>query len=213
VTLKRTALLILIVTLAAAITYAQTDDETTAGEDSLQTVEDDQILEAESEDSSAQVQDEDIQVEVQIPSQPTAVVEAFFQALKDGDSLMVSNLISEEGLENVNVMLEILKENLDDDPDAVMSRLASAGYTATANQVKDWSPMDYLTHTVVLPIMKARYAMYEMEIDDFPVNGDRLQVPITFINAAGVQMPFQAELVKERDDWRVSTFMGLNSFP
>jgi len=110
-------------------------------------------------------------------------------------------------------MLDILKENLDDDPETVMSRLSSAGYQATADQVDDWSPMEYLTATVVLPIMKARYSMYDMNIGDFTISGDRLQVPLVFTTASGVELPFEAELVKQRDDWKVTTFMGLSSFP
>ncbi len=202
--MKRTVFLITIMTLATAIVHAQTEDGTISGEDSLQIAEETPITEDSSLADAGPLQ---------VPSQPAPVLEAFFQALKSGDSLMVSELISDDGLEEISVMLEILKENLHDDPEAVMSRLSAAGYVATADEIKDWSPMEYLTHTVVLPVMKARYAMYEMEIGDFSNGGNELEVPLTFISSAGVQLPFQADLVKDRDDWKVSTFMGLNSFP
>ncbi len=220
--MRSTAFLGLITALAFTAVHAQTGEDA----DSLQSLQDSlQVTEVTEEvpetpeeltevdpQTTEEVTVEDVE-EVHIPGQPTAVLESFFQSLKAGDSYMVSQLISEEGLENVDVILEILKENLDDNPDAVMSRLSAAGYSATADEVEDWSPMEYLLATVELPVMKARYSMYEIRISDFTVSGDRLQVPITFITASGVELPFQAELVKARNDWKVSTFMGLNSFP
>jgi hypothetical protein len=222
VTLRSTAFLGLITALAFAAVHAQTGEDA----DSLQSLQDslqvtevtEEVPETPEEGTEVDPQSteegtvEDVE-EVHIPGQPTAVLESFFQSLRTGDSFMVSQLISEEGLDNIDVMLEILKENLDDNPDAVMSRLSAAGYSATAGEVEDWSPMEYLLATVELPVMKARYSMYEMRISDFTISGDRLQIPITFITASGVELPFQAELVKVRNDWKVSTFMGLNSFP
>jgi len=196
---------------------AQTEEEAVQPQDSLQVTEEETVPSSEnpggeSEEGTADspVMDEE---EVQVPGQPGAVVTAFFEALRTGDGYMVSQLISEEGLESIDIMLNILKQNLDDDPEAVMSRLTGAGYTATADEVEDWSPMEYLTSTVELPVMKARYSIYRMEIGEYTVNGDRISVPLTFITSSGVELPFQAELVKVRDDWRISTFMGLSSFP
>lgn len=201
--MKRTALIALILAAAAAV-FAQTDEIEDSPPDTLQTVEEDSIP-----PDTAEAEE----VEVQIPSQPSAVLQAFFGALSTGDSLMVSRLISPEGLEGIEVMLDILKENLDSDPEAVMSRFDAAGYTATADEVKRWSPMDYLKRTVALPIMTARYSGYEMRIGDYTIGDDRLQVPLVFVTASGVEIPHQAELVREREGWRVSTFMGMSSFP
>ncbi|MFO8183945.1 MAG: hypothetical protein R6U39_07195 [Candidatus Aegiribacteria sp.] len=205
--MKRTALMALILAAAAAV-FAQTDEIEDSPQDTLQTVEEDSIP-PDTTDGTA----EEAERELQIPSQPTAVLEAFFGALSTGDSLMVSRLVSAEGLEGIDVMLEILKENLESDPEGVMSRLAAAGYTATADEVKRWSPMDYLKRTVVLPIMTSRYSVYEMRIGEFAIGGDRLQVPVLFVTASGVEIPYDAELVRERDGWRICRFMGMRSFP
>lgn len=204
--MKRTVPIALILA-AAAVVFSQTDEIEDSPQDTLQTVED--SIHTDTTDGTA----EEPEAEVQVPSQPTAVLEAFFGALSTGDSLMVSRLISGEGLEGIDVMLEILKENLDSDPEGVMSRLAAAGYTATADEVKRWSPMDYLKRTVVLPIMTSRYSVYEMRIREFAIGGDRLQVPVVFVTASGVEIPYEAELVRERDGWRIRRFMGMSSFP
>lgn len=205
--MKRTALMVLIMAAAAAV-FAQTEEMEDSPQDTLQTMEEDQVPSDTTEDAA-----EEPQEEVQVPSQPTAVLQAFFTALGTGDSLMVSRLISREGLEDIEVILDILQANLESDPDAVMSRLAAAGYTATADEVKRWSAVDYLKRTVVLPIMTARYSMYEMRIGEYVIGGDRLQVPLVFVTASGVEIPYEAELVGERDGWRVSRFMGMSSFP
>ena len=228
VALRSTSFLALITLLSVSAALAQ-PDEAVAPEDTLQVTEETETIPevpAESTETAPDIPGEEdpaypavteevtqAEEEPEIPSQPTAVLQAFFQALKTGDSYMISQLISEDGLESVDVMLDILKESLDRDSEGVMTRLSSAGYTATADEVEDWSAMEYLAATVELPVMKARYAMYEMQVSDFAVSGDRLSVPITFITASGVELPFQAEMVKVRDDWRVSTFMGLSSFP
>lgn len=205
--MKRTALIALILAAAAAV-YAQTDEIEDSPQDTLQTVEE----EPGPSDTTGEAAEE-LEDEVQVPSQPSAVLQAFFEALSAGDSLMVSRLVSREGLEDIDFMLDILQENLDSDPEAIMSRLGAAGYTATADEVKRWSSSDYLKNTVVLPIMTARYSMYEMQIGEYAISGDRLQVPLVFLTASGVEIPHQAELVRERDGWRVSTFMGMSSFP
>lgn len=205
--MRRTAFLAFLMALAVTAVHGQTDEDIASPQDSLEVTEEVEVPADSQPEPTLEPE------EVRIPGQPTAVLESFFQALRTGDSLMVSALISDEGLESIGIMLDILKENLDDDPETVMSRLSSAGYQATADQVDDWSPMDYLTATVVLPIMKARYSMYEMSIGDFTISGDRLKVPLVFTTASGVELPFEAELVRQRDDWKVSTFMGLSSFP
>ena len=191
--MKRTAFLVFVAFLSVAMVFAQ--DEQASSQDSLQ------------------VTENEASTEPVIPTDPSSVLQSFFQALKTGDSLMVTTLISSEGLENIEVMLDILHENLSDDQETVMSRLTAAGYSATAEEIEDWDPEDYLAHTVVLPVMKGRYALYEMDIGDYTNENQHLIVPLTFTTASGVQLPFQAELVREDDQWKVSTFMGLNSFP
>lgn len=215
--MKSTAFAVLAAFLLAAGAAAQTDGEPVQPQDSLQVTEEEPVSVSdapgeESEDGTPDSPAED-GGEVRVPGQPSAVITAFFESLRTGDGYMVSQLISREGLERIEVMLDVLKRNLDDDPDAVMSRLSGAGYTATADEVEDWSPMEYLTATVELPVMKARYSMYSMEIGEYEVRGDRIIVPLTFTMSSGVELPFQAELVKVRNDWRVSDFMGLSSFP
>lgn len=205
--MKRTVLIALILAAAAAV-FAQTDEVEDSPQDTLQTVEEGPNPPDTTEEAAAEPEGE-----VQVPSQPTAVLEAYFGALSTGDSLMVSRLISQEGLEDIEVMLDILKENLDSDPEEVMSRLDAAGYTVTADEVKSWSSMDYLKRTVILPIMTARYSVYEMRIGEFAIGGDRLRVPMVFITASGVEIPYEAELVRERDGWRICRFMGMSSFP
>ena len=107
-------------------------------------------------------------------------------------------------------MLEILQENLDD---ATLSRLTTAGYTATADEIDDWSPMDYLTSTIVLPVMKARYSIYEMQIGDYSDRGNELVIPLVFSTASGLELSYESILKKEDNQWKVTSFMGLNSFP
>ena len=107
-------------------------------------------------------------------------------------------------------MLENLQDNLDD---ATLSRLIAAGYTATLDEIDDWSPMEYLTSTIELPIMKARYSLYEMQVGDYSVNGHDLEIPLVFSTSTGLELQYQATLRKEDNQWKVTSFMGLNSFP
>lgn len=144
---------------------------------------------------------------------PESVLVHFFEALSTGDSLTVSQLISQERLDKIDLMLRNLKDNLRRDRDGVMARLEGAGYTAAHYEVRQWSAMDYLKHTVALPVMRARYSMYEMAVRDFTASGDRIEVPLTFTMASGVEIEHRAELVRDRDGWKVSDFMGLSSFP
>ena len=148
-----------------------------------------------------------------IPDNPTAVLEAFFEALKAGDGESVSSLVSSEALDNIDVMLDVLKESLDRDEELTMNRLAAAGYTATASDIDDWSTLEYLEFTLSLPIMIARYSMYEMEIGEYTLNGSNLDIPLTFVSSAGMELPFEVKLVREDDTWKVSNFMGFSSFP
>lgn len=215
--MKQIVFLALFMKMFAASVYAQPDEDMTLLPDSLQITEEGEIP---AEDmlpppdslqimEEAEIPAEDITAPT-VPNDPSSVLQAFFQALKTGDSFMISQLISSDGLDEIDVMLEILKENLDT---TTMSRLSTAGYTATADEIEDWSSMDYLTSTVVLPVMKARYALYEMQIDDYSNHGDELVIPIVFRTASGVELPYQAVLEKEDNQWKVTNFVGLNSFP
>ncbi|MCD4701714.1 MAG: hypothetical protein K8S24_07640 [Candidatus Aegiribacteria sp.] len=215
--MKQIVFLAMVMKMFAASVYAQPDEDMTLPPDSLQITEEAEIT---TEDTlptpdslqlteEAEIITEDITVPT-VPNDPSSVLQAFFQALKTGDSFMISQLISSDGLDEIDVMLEILKENLDN---TTMSRLTTAGYTATADEMEDWSPMDYLTNTVVLPVMNARYAFYEMQIGDYSNHGDELVIPLVFRTASGVELPYQAVLEKEDSQWKVTNFMGLNSFP
>ena len=148
-----------------------------------------------------------------LPDNPTAVLEAFFEALQSGDSESAVFLVSSEVLDNIDVMLDILKECLDRDEELTMNRLLAAGYTATASEIEDWSALEYLKYTLSLPIMSARYSMYEMQIGEYTLNGNNLDIPLLFVSSAGLELPFEVKLVREDDSWRVSNFMGFNSFP
>ncbi len=148
-----------------------------------------------------------------IPDNPTVVLEAFFEALQSGDSESVAYLVSSEALDNIDVMLDVLKESLDRDEELTMNRLVAAGYTATASEIEDWSALEYLEFTISLPIMIARYSMYEMQIGEYALNGNNLDIPLMFISSAGLELPFEVKLVRENDTWKVSNFMGFNSFP
>ncbi len=190
-------------------------DEAVAPQDSLQVTEETEVTETEV--TETEIPEDDIPTEdvtaTTVPNDPSSVVQEFFHSLKTGDSFMISQLISGDGLDEIDVMLEILKENLDNSEETTMSRLIAAGYTATADEIDDWSPMDYLTSTIVLPVMKARYSLYEIQIGDYSNHGSELIIPLLFITASGVELPYQAVLGKEDNQWKVTNFMGLNSFP
>ena len=204
VLLRRIAFLALVLMMFAGGLYAQPDEEVTSPPDSLQNTEVDSLVTEEIETPIEDV------APFSIPNDPTAVLEVFFQALKTGDTFVISELISSDGLNEIDVMLEILQENLDD---ATLSRLTTAGYIATADEIEDWSPMEYLTSTIVLPVMKARYSIYEMQIGDYSDRGNELTIPLVFSTATGLELSYQTILRKEDNQWKVTNFIGLNSFP
>ena len=196
--------------------YAQPVEDVPSLQDSLQITEQDplQITEQDSlqiiEHAAIPVEDVSAQV---IPNDPSFILQQFFLALKEGNSFMLSQLISDDGLNEIDIMLDILKENIDDNEETTMSRLTAAGYTATADEIDDWSAMDYLKNTMVLPVMKARYSIYEMRIGEYPGNSDELVIPVIFSTASGLELSYNAVLVKDNNQWKVTNFMGLNSFP
>ena len=198
----------------AANAYAQPDEEVTSPPDSIQITEPDSLIITEPDTllitEEIEIPIEDVPPPLTIPNDPSAVLQVFFQALKTGDTFMISQLISSDGLDEIDVMLEILQENLND---ATLSRLSTAGYVATADEIDDWSSMDYLLNTIALPVMKARYSIYEMQIGDYSDRGNELVIPLVFSTASGLELPYEAILRKEDNQWKVTNFMGLNSFP
>jgi len=193
---------------------AQPPEEEPASQDSLQVSEE---LEVTTPDSLEVIEDTEVPIEEDsqgmIPDDPSSVLQSFFLALKSGNSLMVSILISDDGLDEIEIMLDILKENLENSEETTMSRLTAAGYTASPDEIEDWSALEYFTSTIVLPVMKARYAIYEMQIGEYSEDSNELTIPLLFITSSGLELPFDALLSKEDNQWKVTSFMGLNSFP
>ncbi len=148
-----------------------------------------------------------------MPEDPAGVLQALYEALKAGDGQTVLMFISSEALDNVDMMLEALNDELDRDTESTMARLASAGYSVTADEVESWDPEDYLAAAVAVPRMKSRYVIYDMVIGEYTVDNDEVEVPLIFTTSAGAEFPFVSELVLEDGFWKVSTFMGLNSLP
>ncbi len=144
---------------------------------------------------------------------PGPVVEAFFSALRTGDSTAVDSLISDEALSMVETMLDALKETAESDPDGVAARLASAGYSAGVDELDDWDAREYLKRTVALPVMTARYLPYEMSVGEPSYDGDRAVVPLVFSASGGFTLESEAVLDLHDDAWMVTGFLGLNSFP
>jgi hypothetical protein len=144
---------------------------------------------------------------------PTVPAGLLFDALRSGDSTAVDTLVSSEALGMVEDNLSALKDQIRSDPEATMIRLSSAGYSATADEIGDWSAEDYLKNTVVLPLMMARYAPYSMEITGQERDRNTAVLQVLFSTQAGVSMPSEVRLLRERGVWRVSSFMGLGSFP
>lgn len=198
--MKQSALTVTILMIFTVIVYGQPDESVPPPQDSLQVPEE------------IAFPPEDITADSVLNS-PSSVLQEFFQALRTGDNLVISRLISKDGLEEIDTMLDVLKENLSDNEETTMSRLSAAGYTATADEMKHWSSTDYLSETVVLPMMQARYSSYDMQIEDYISNSNELVIPLLFITASGVELHYDAVLVKENDQWKVTNFMGLNSFP
>jgi len=145
---------------------------------------------------------------------PTVVAGLMFDALRSGDSTAVDTLVSPEVLRMVGDNLSTLKDQLRDDPEATMLRLASAGYTAAADEIAGWDEHDYLRKTVALPIMMARYAPYSMEIVSQDMSRNSAVLHVNFNTETGISMPSEIVLARQRGGiWLVSSFMGLNSFP
>jgi hypothetical protein len=144
---------------------------------------------------------------------PSDALAVFFQALRTGDSTVVDSMVSEAALENVQAMLDALRMNMRSDRDGVVQRLNSAGYGVTADEVSDWDAREYLRRTVALPVMMARYMPYEMQVVESSLDDGEAAASLLFSTASGFTMESEALLVMEDGGWKVSTFLGLNSFP
>lgn len=141
------------------------------------------------------------------------VVSDFMSALQAGEGLAASEYFSSNALDQVDVMLVLIKQNLDNDPEAAMRRLNGVGYTIELDAAEDWETEEYLSATLSLPMMAARYAPYELEVNSIEVDGGDALVDMTFSTATGVEIPQQAVLIYEEDTWKVCSFMGITAFP
>lgn len=208
------AIILLISTLVIPVAFAQYEEEISQPPvDEITTEE--EVSQPDVDESSEPVTEYSYFEDTSslIPDDPAIVLEVFYEALKSGDSESVAFLVSSEALDDIDVSLVILKESLDRDEELTMNRLVAAGYTATASEMDDWSALDYLKFTISLPMMSARYSMYEMQIGEYTIDGDDLVIPLMFTSSAGLELPFDVKLIREDDSWKISTFMGFNSFP
>lgn len=137
----------------------------------------------------------------------------FMSTLQTGDGQTASLMFSSGALAQVEVMLNSIKQSLDREPEATISRLNSAGYSIELENAEDWETEEYLSATLSLPVITARYAPYEMEIDSVTVSGREAAIALTFRTATGVEIPQQAIMIFENDSWKVSSFMGITAFP
>lgn len=147
------------------------------------------------------------------PDDPVSVILAYFEALRIGDAAVILAYTSSEAVESVSMMLEGLKESLDRDEAGTLARMSSSGYTATSDEIEDWNPSDYLAAAVSLSMMRNRYMAYSMQTGELATDGEETGVSLVFTTQAGAIIPFQARMIMEDDAWKVSTFLGLNSFP
>ena len=142
-----------------------------------------------------------------------STVDNFMQALQTGDGSAASDMFSTQAMEQVGAMLVSIKQNLDRDPEAVLRRLNGAGYTIDLGAAENWDTKEYISATLSLPMITARYAPYELEISAVTLDGRSALVDMVFRTASGAEIPQQAVLVFENDGWMVTNFMGITAFP
>lgn len=142
-----------------------------------------------------------------------AEVSLFMTALQTGDGETASSLFSSSALTQVDAMLNTIKQSLDNDPEGTVRRLVSAGYTVDEDAVKDWETLDYLSQTLSLPMISARYIPYQMVVDSVLVDGRSATVVMGFSTASGTMIPQQALMSLEDGEWKISSFMGITAFP
>lgn len=140
-------------------------------------------------------------------------IDDFMYALQAGEGSVASEMFSTQALDQVEVMLVSIKHNLDSDPETTLRRLNGAGYTIELGAAEDWETEEYLSATLSLPMITARYAPYELEISSIAVDGRDAIVDMVFRTPTGVEIPQQAVMTYEDDRWKVSSFMGITAFP
>ncbi len=140
-------------------------------------------------------------------------VHQFMSALQTGDGPEAAEMFSIEALEQVDVMLVSIKQSLDRDPEATIRRLNGVGYSVELEVAEDWELEDYLSATLSLPMISARYAPYELEIDSVLIDGRSAVVEMIFLTSSGAEIPQQAVMAYEDDIWKITNFMGITAFP
>ena len=142
-----------------------------------------------------------------------AEVNLFMEALKSGQGDVAASMFSSSAFETVDLMLGSLKRSYDDNPEITLRRLSGSGYTIEAEQIEDWEKEAYLAATLSLPIISARYLPYEISIDTVQLDNREAVVQMVFTTMSGVEIPQEAILNLEEDNWKISTFMGITAFP
>ncbi len=137
----------------------------------------------------------------------------FMQALQTGDGETAATMFSSGAVDQVEVMLNTIKQSLDRDPQGTMRRLTNAGYAIDLEAAEDWEPESYLAQTLSLPMISARYVPYELEIDSIAINDRTATVQMIFRTANGAEIPQQAVMTLEDDAWKITNFMGITAFP
>ena len=137
----------------------------------------------------------------------------FMVALQTGDGDSAASMFSSEAIDQVEVMLNTIKQSLDRDPEGTLRRLNNAGYDIDNEAAEDWEVEVYLAQTLSLPMISARYVLYELEIDSVVVDDHSATVQMIFRTAAGVEIPQQAVMSMEDSIWKVTNFMGITAFP
>ena len=140
-------------------------------------------------------------------------VNLFMEALKSGQGEIAAAMFSSSAYETVELMLGSLKQSYDDNPEVTLRRLSGSGYSIEAEQIEDWEKEAYLEATLSLPMISARYAPYEISIDTVQLDNREALVQMVFTTVTGVEIPQEAILIFEDDNWKISSFMGITAFP
>ena len=137
----------------------------------------------------------------------------FMAALQEGRGQDAAQMFSQSALSQVEAMLNTVKQSAGSDSEATVRRLQSAGYEIDEQGIRRWQVFDYLSQTLSLPMITARYLPYEMEVVSIEVSGRSASVELVFRTSTGTEIPQEALLSFENDSWRVSSFMGITAFP
>lgn len=138
----------------------------------------------------------------------------FFEHLAAGDGVRAASMCSDRALTNVAPMLEDLKEGLDSGDGELLERLRSCGYTASPDEMLDWSEEDYLASTLSLPMVSVRYSRYDTAyVCSTWVADSRGEVFLCLEAGSSSAVRAPVSLTRERGSWKVLDFMGMYSFP